>query len=251
MPQKKIVSPPITPCQKCPLRRLKGYREFTPAELQFMVSFKAGELRVESGATIFAEGAKPDNLLTVLSGWALKYKSLPDGRRQVLNFALPGDLIGLQASTFDTMKHSVEALTDVTLCILPRKKLRSLYEGFPGLAFDMTWIAAREEWILGEYLLAVGQRRATERLAFVLLDVFRRARRAGLTQKNRIMLPVTQSQLSDTIGFSLVHTNKSLQRLRRAGCFSWSGTEFEMLNEKTLDAIALQDPPQEFMRPFL
>src|SRR4051812_25959813 len=81
-------------------------------------------------------------------------------------------------------------------------------------------LSAREEWILGEYLLSVGQRRASERLAFVLLDLFRRVRRAGFTRKNKILLPVTHSHLSDTIGFSLVHTNKSLQRLRRAGCFA-------------------------------
>lgn len=241
----------VTPCQKCPLRRLKWYRDFTPEELQFVASFKSGELKVQAGGTILTENESSPNLYTVLSGWALKYKALEDGRRQVTNYGLPGDLLGMQASVFDAMQHSVEALTDVTLCILPRDKLWTLYGNFAGLAFDMTWLGAREESILGEYLLSVGQRRASERLAYILLDLFTRARRAGMTQKNKLMLPVTQEQLADTVGFSLVHTNKTLQRLRGAGCFEWVGTSFHMLNEQTLADLAGYAPPPDKARPFL
>jgi CRP/FNR family transcriptional regulator, anaerobic regulatory protein len=241
----------VTPCQKCPLRRGKWYRDFTPEELQFIASFKSGELKVRAGRNILSENENSPNLYTVLSGWVLKYKAVEDGRRQVTNYGLPGDLIGLQASVFDAMHHSVEALTDVTLCILPRDKLWTLYENFAGLAFDMTWLGAREESILGEYLLSVGQRRASERLAFILHDLFSRARRAGLTEKNRLMLPVTQHQLADTVGFSLVHTNKALQRLRQTGCFEWTGTRFEMLDEKKLATLASYEPPPDKVRPFL
>jgi CRP-like cAMP-binding protein len=253
MPKAKIgsVSSGVTPCQKCPLRRLKWYREFEPDELQFMSRFKSGELKLEAGRTILTENANHPHLYTVLSGWALKYKSIDDGRRQVTNFALPGDLLGLQSSMFDAMQHSVEALTDVTLCILPRSKLWTLYERFAGLAFDITWLAAREESILGEYLLNVGQRRASERVAFVLLNLFRRARRAGLTNKNQLTLPVTQYHLADTIGFSLVHTNKTLQRLRTEGYFEWIGTSFEMIDEKGLAAAARFELPPDRIRPFL
>ena len=207
----------VTPCQKCPLRRLKWYRDFTPEELQFIASFKSGELKVRAGGNILSENENSPNLYTVLSGWVLKYKAIEDGRRQVTNYGLPGDLIGLQASVFEAMHHSVEALTDVTLCILPRDKLWTLYEKFAGLAFDMTWLGAREESILGEYLLSVGQRRAWERLAFILQ----------------------------------VHTNKALQRLRQTGCFEWAGTSFEMLDEKKLATLASYEPPPDKVRPFL
>ena len=81
-----------------------------------------------------------------------------DGRRQILNFALPGDFIGLQASIFDSIGNSVEALSDVVLCVFPREKLWDLYTRYPTLAFDVTWLAAREEQILDEHLLSVGRR---------------------------------------------------------------------------------------------
>ncbi|NJO22854.1 MAG: Crp/Fnr family transcriptional regulator [Sphingomonadales bacterium] len=164
MPPKPKLPPGVTPCDKCPIRKLDGFRRFTPEELAFMMDFKSGELVVEPGTTILSEGSDGPHLYTVLSGWVFKYKTLEDGRRQVTNFGLPGDLIGLQASMFEAMTHSVEALTDVTLCILPRAKIWPLYKNFEGLAFDVTWLAAHEEVMLTDYLATVGQRNSAERV---------------------------------------------------------------------------------------
>lgn len=216
-----------------------------------MMELKSGELVVEPGTMVLSEGAESPHFYTVLSGWALKYKTLDDGRRQVTNFALPGDLIGLQATMFDTMQHSVEALTDLTLCVFPRDKVWTLFNNFAGLAFDVTWIAAREEMILGDYLATVGQRHSVERVAFVLHDLYRRAKRSGLVKDGTLKLPITQHHLADTIGFSLVHTNKMLQRLRRTDCFKWTNSTFRMLDEAKLASIAMAPEVPSGPRPFL
>jgi CRP/FNR family transcriptional regulator, anaerobic regulatory protein len=252
-PRKKPHSkaPAFTPCTKCPLRKLEVFRNFTEEELAFIGTFKSGELALDAGNTIFTEGTNSPYLFTVLSGWAFKYKTLEDGRRQVLNFAMPGDLIGLQASIFDAITHSLEALTDVVLCVFPREKLWSLYNKHAGLAFDVTWLGAREESILGEYLMTVGQRRANERVAFVLLHLFRRARQLGLARGNTISLPMTQELLADTIGFSLVHTNKTLKQLRKSGAFKWTGSSFELLDEEKLADLVGPMAGVSGNRPFL
>ena len=122
----------------------------------------------------------------------MRYKSFPDGKRQVLNFALPGDLLGLQSSLFNHMTHSVEALTDVTLCVFPRQRIWELYKDHPGLAFDVTWLASREESILADHLANVGQRPAMVRVAYMLIYLFNRARRLGLVRCNKMLLPITQ-----------------------------------------------------------
>ena len=158
------------PCERCPLRNHATFRGFSPEELAFVSAFKSGELNAEAGTTLLLEGTNSAHLYTLLSGWVFRYKALPDGRRQILNFALPGDFLGLQASVTDVMQHSVEALTDSVLCIFERDKLWSLYTQFPSLAFDLTWLAAREEQMLDEHLLSVGRRHAVERVAFVLLS---------------------------------------------------------------------------------
>ena len=169
-----------TACEKCPLRQLPVFRAFTPEELKFVAELKSGELAVEPGTPILLEGQSSPHLYTVLSGWAFRYKSLPDGRRQILNFALPGDFLGLQTAVFKEMDHSVEALSPMVLCVFPRQKMWSVFEGYAGLAFDLTWIASREERLLDEQLLSVGRRSAMERIAYVLVYIFNRAKNLKL-----------------------------------------------------------------------
>ena len=155
--------------RSCPLRRLETFRPFTKEELAFVASFKTGEFTAEPRAMILQEGASSAHLYTVLSGWGFRYTLLPDGRRQILNFVLPGDLIGLQASVAREMKHSIEALTGMLLCVFQREKLWDLYEQHPGLAYDITWLAALEEQMLDRHLLSIGRRTALERMAYLLL----------------------------------------------------------------------------------
>src|SRR3954465_9573243 len=240
------------PCEKCPLRQLECLREFTAKELEFVSNFKSGELNVEAGNSILLQSTNSAHLYTVLSGWAFRYKSMPDGRRQILNYALPSDLIGLQGSVNDEMQHSVEALTDVMLCVFPREKLWELYSNHPTLAFDITWLAAREEQMLDEGLLSVGRRTAMERLAYLLIMLFQRAEEVGLTKGNTIQFPFTQQHVADTLGMSLVHTNKTLQRLNATKTMRWKGRRFEVLDREALVKLANYERPEpRARRPFI
>src|SRR5919106_2754518 len=184
------------PCEKCPLRDVHALREFSAKELEFVSEFKSGELNVQAGTNILLQGTNSAHLYTILSGWAFRYKMLPDGRRQILNYALPSDFLGLQGSINDEMQHSVEALTDMMLCVFPREKLWNLYRDYPTLAFDVTWLAAREDQILDEHLLSVGRRTAMERLAYLLLGVFQWGEEGGLTKGNALQLPFTQQHVA-------------------------------------------------------
>src|SRR6202020_3316924 len=114
---------------------------------------------------IIGAGDPSPEIYTLYSGWAFRFKMLPDGRRQILNFLLPGDLIGLQAAMFDAALHGIEALTEVQLCVLPRRKVWALFGQMPNLAFDVAWLGSREESITDENLTSVGRRSASERLA--------------------------------------------------------------------------------------
>ena len=240
------------PCEKCPLRAVECLREFTAKELEFVSNFKSGELNVEAGASILLQSTNSAHLYTVLSGWAFRYKTLPDGRRQILNYALPSDLLGLQGSVNDEMQHSVEALTDTTLCVFPREKLWALYTDYPTLAFDVTWLAAREEQMLDEGLLSVGRRTAIERLAYLLLTLFQRGEEVGLVKGNSIQFPFTQQHVADTLGMSLVHTNKTLQRLARTKTMRWKERRFEILDREALIKVAkFERPLPRARRPFI
>jgi CRP-like cAMP-binding protein len=152
----------------------------------------------------------------------------------------------------DEMQHSVEALTDVMLCVFPREKLWSLYTDFPALAFDVTWLAAREEQILEEGLVSVGRRTAMERLAYLLLVMFQRAEEVGLTKGDTIQFPFTQQHVADTLGMSLVHTNKTLQRLTATKTMRWKERRFEILDREALAGLANYERSEpRARRPFL
>jgi CRP-like cAMP-binding protein len=240
------------PCEECPFRSLHTvFRDFSADELRFIAGFKIGELKVAAGTSFLQQGAGSDSLFSVLGGWAFRYKTLPDGRRQILNYALPGDLVGLQASVLDKMEHSVEALTDMVLCIFPRERLWELYRDHATLAYDLTWLAAREERILDENLLSVGRRTAIERVAYLLLHIFTRAQHLGLAEGNAVRFPLTQQHIADTLGMSLVHTNKTLQRLRRTNVVRWDRTNLQVLDATALRRIAQYDVPERGNRPFI
>ena len=242
---------PQTRCEDCPIRKNENFREFSGKELDYVRKFKAGELAIERGATVFLEGTDSAHLFTVLDGWAFRYKMLEDGRRQILNYALPGDLLGLQASIMGKLDHSVEALTDVVLCVFQRDRIWELYQSHPGLAFDTTWLAAREERLLDENLLSVGRRTAEERISHMLLSLAERARRTGLTAGNRVKFPITQHHLADTLGLSLVHTNKTLRKLVNKGVIRWQPGELQIKNSRQLSELAKYQVAPLVQRPFI
>lgn len=241
----------FTPCELCQLRKRPSLREFSKEELEFVKTVKVDELRVEPGISFLREGSRSEHLYTVLKGWAFRYKVLDDGRRQILNYALPADMVGLQGTLMREMQHSVEALTPVVLCVFPRAKLWELYSRLPSLAFDITWLAAREEQLIDEHLVSLGRRTALERTAFLLLHLFVRAEEAGLVKDATIQFPFTQQHVADTLGMSLVHTNKTLKRLFLTQAVRWKDRVFEVLNRTALESIAGTSVNQLIPRPFI
>lgn len=240
-----------TPCSKCPLRGLKHFREFSSDELQFVSKFKVGELSVERGATVLVEGTHSPHIYTVLAGLAFRYKLLADGRRQIMNFVFPGDLLGLQGVLMGELDHSVEAMTPVTLCVFERSRLGRLFERHASLAYDLTWIAAHEERILDEHLLSIGRRSAIERTAYLLSYIHRRASAVGVLNGTKKVIPVTQQHLADTLGLSLVHTNKTLKKLSDRKLVRWQDGGCEVLEASELLQVAGWEGPQETPRPFI
>lgn len=227
------------------------FRGLEKEELKFVSTFKKGELAVEKGATILVEGNHSAHLYTVLAGWGFRYKLLSDGRRQILNFVMPGDLIGLQAGLMGEMQHSVEALGPMLLCVFERDQLHELYRNHPGLAYDITWIAAREEQMLDENLLSIGRRSALERAAYLIAFIVSRAKQVGLSGKAFLKVPITQQHIADTLGLSLVHTNKTIRKLVQRKLIAWRDGGCQVLDFEALLAVAHWDGLSETRRPLV
>jgi len=142
-------------------------------------------------------------------------------------------------------------LTQSVLCVFPRDKLWELYTRYPSLAFDITWLAAREEQLLDEHLLSVGRRSALERTAYILLHLYRRAEDVGLAKDRKVMFPFTQQHIADTLGMSLVHANKTLRRLYNMKVLRWQDRMFEILDWDRLAEISMYEGNDMKPRPLI
>ncbi len=225
-------------CNACRLRNTGAFTSLTAAQLKHIEDFRSGTLQVDAGGTLIREHSQSSKLFTLYSGWAFRYKSLSDGRRQILNFLLPGDFIGLQQEFADGAMHGIEAVTDVSLCVFPRDGLWDLFREYPSLGYDVTWLSAREEGFVDDNLLTAGRRNATERVAMLLMHLYRRLERIGLVVDGSVAFPVNQQHIADTLGLSLVHTNKTLRRLHQLGLHEIKDGRLRLLNTKALQRIA-------------
>ncbi|MEI9916333.1 MAG: Crp/Fnr family transcriptional regulator [Methylovirgula sp.] len=239
-----------TACANCPLRPLPVFAGQL-IDVSVVQTFKIGELTVAPGASILLEQTRASHLFTVLSGWAFRYKTMEDGRRQIINYALPGDFLGLQAAMSEIMGHGIEALTDAVLCVFPRDKLWEFFAADTQLAYNMTWLAASQERSLDEQILSLGRRSAIERVAYLLWYLFDKARELGMTKRNRLVMPMRQNHLADTLGLSVVHTNKTLQKLRRAGSIELDDRTLRIVDEQALKELARVDEVQNPPRPLI
>jgi CRP/FNR family transcriptional regulator len=225
-----------------PAARQPVFRAFSAEQLAFVERFKIGELMLDADTNLLLEGAHSPHLYTILRGWVYRHKSLSDGRRQVLNFGLPGDFVGLQMSVLGEMEHTVTAMSEVTLCVFDRQRLWEVFRDYPDLSFALTWMAAREEQALDGHLLSVGRRTARERLAYLLLALYRRAEQVGLAGDNAMRTPFTQSHLADALGLTPVHVSRTLKRMEKEGLLAWNRPVLRLLDRPGLE-IAAHEPP--------
>jgi CRP/FNR family transcriptional regulator len=239
------------PCENCPLRVRPAFRALSRDEIAFMHKFKRGELVVDPGAAILLEESASPHLYTILEGWAFRHKQIEDGRRQVLNFALPGDLVGLQLAIMNEMQHTVTALTRMRLCVFERARVWELFSDHPGLGFEMTWAASREEQLLDGHLLSVGQRRAPERVAYLILHLYERAAGVGLAGNDALQAPFTRGHFADALGITPVHLSRTLRGLSDRGLVRWGGEHLVILDRPELERIASWEPVEGARRPLI
>ncbi len=214
-----------------------------------MMEFRAGEVRINGGETLFHEGDKVDFFYTAKVGQGARVIHLPNGGRQLVNFIFPGDTIGLQAALAKEASSSVVAASDMLLCKFHKGNLPKLFRQSARRAYSLVWIAAVEEHFLGETIATLGQRDAMQRMAWALCRISMRLSAVGLSSDGASPFPFKQRDLADALGLSLVHTNKTLARLRPF--VRWEKGVLTILDPRALSEIAMLDYDAQPERPLL
>jgi len=197
--------------------KLGQYLALAPAELEFLRDLHLAKRRFGRHREIIVSGRHYDYVYILCSGVVSRYKVLPDGKRQILNLGLPGDLIGFPSCLFEIAINSVTSLTEVELSRVSFDNLFSLFARFPRLGAALFWSSACEAAIYGEHLVNLGRRSAYERLAHLLLELLVRLRSVGLVDGLCYTLPVTQGLMADVLGLSEPHVNRMIRSLREEG----------------------------------
>lgn len=179
--------------------------------------------KVAAREDIIREGEVPENVNLVLEGIACRYKVLPNGRRAIVAFLLPGDFCDLHVAILDHMDHTIGALTPCTIAEIPRTTIEDLTANWPRIARALWWATLVDEGILREWLVNMGQRPSDRKLAHLFCELQARLALVGLATENEFPLPLTQEELGDTLGLSTVHVNRVLQQMREDGLIRLQG----------------------------
>lgn len=188
------------------------------------------------------EGDKPRAVNVVLEGWACRYKQLPDGRRQIVSFFIPGDLCDANVFILREMDHSIGAITKVRYAEILPDDFEHLMSSSPRITQALWWHELVVAAVQREWTTNVGQRSAYERIAHLLCELFIKLRQVGLTEGDSCDFPLTQMDLADATGLTSVHVNRTLQELRANGLIELASKRLRIPNLKALMGASMFNP---------
>lgn len=193
----------------------------------------------EARSDIAREGENPTVIRLLVSGWACRYKDLPDGRRQIVGFFLPGDFCDLNVYILSELDHSIGALTPVRYFEIQPEQFQEVIEARPRLVRALLWHEMVQAGIQREWLLSIGQRTPVERLAHLFVELYYRLKAVGLANGHGFEFPITQHNLAEANGLSLVHVNRTLQEMRRLGLIELADRQLKFLDFDALKTTAM------------
>jgi CRP-like cAMP-binding protein len=198
-------------------RRLAQLVPLSPDDVGILSDLQSSTRTVQRHRDIVTEGRSYDSIFIIMEGNAIRYRILHDGRRQIINIILPGDVVGILGSFTDGSLYSTRALTDMLVAVVPISRFNTMIETHPRLITKIFWSLSCESTIYAEHLIDLGRRSALERVAHFLLELLTRLRTVGLAQDHSYKIPLTQELLGDALGLSIPHINRVLRRLREDG----------------------------------
>jgi CRP-like cAMP-binding protein len=245
MPRLRAVGPPVSHADVL-IRRLSHFAHLTAEEIMLLRSVAASPQQIPVGTEIIHEGQVLDKPSALMAGWACRYRALPDGRRQIFDFTLPGELYGMchrpQAVALTTAVTLTPAvIADARMITEAVKSKPAHYANLEAALFST---ASLDEAYLLNQLVRIGRQTAYERVAHLILELHQRLQSVGLAEDWTYALPLTQEILADALGLSVVHLNRTLQQLRRENLIEFKSGKMTILQPGALEAAANFHPPK-------
>jgi len=224
------------------IRKLESIATLSPEEREAVLSLPVKTRTLAPRQDIVRDGDKPSQCCLLLSGWACRYKIIAEGRRQIFSFHIAGDIPDLQSLHIHTMDHSLCTLTQATVAFIPHGSMRDLTARFPGVAATLWRDTLIDSATFREWMIGMGRRSAFERVAHLFCELYLKLQAVGLAESYRCPLPVTQMDLSDALGLSNVHVNRTLQEMRGKSLITLRGQTLVLEAWDELTRVSEFDP---------
>lgn len=200
------------------VQKLKNLAELSPADTAAIAELTSHPREYVSKQDMIREGDEPGPVFVILKGWACRYKILPSGTRQIMAFLLPGDACDLHVGMLAQMDHNLQALTPCAVALIAGEKMEALLDNHPAVARAMYKSQLIDEGILRAWIVSMGRRNSTERVAHLMCELYLRS--FSINSTDDIAFPISQIVLADALGMTPVHVNRILKELREAGAMT-------------------------------
>src|SRR5262245_32421583 len=222
--------------------RLSRLMKLSAADLTDLERIIESERLIKKRQDLVVVGSEYRNLCFVKDGFAIRYKLLRNGKRQILNVILPGDVIGFPVSFFDRSIYSIVAVSDLSYNICALDAYVRLCHEQPRFALALSWLAAQEAAIYAEHIVDLGRRTPLERLAHFLLEIHARLLAVGRAERTSFDLPFSQEIMADVLGLSVPHLNRVMQQLRAERLITSRARLVELTDMASLQTLAHYQP---------
>lgn len=218
-------------------------RDEISAEEEAAIRGAIGEVReIPPDRIVIPHGKELTDSTLLIDGWLARAKQMADGQRQVSEIHLPGDFADLHSFTLKRLEHDIVSLTPVRIALVPHDRLRAITERFPHLTRIYWFMTNLDAAIHREWAVSLGRRSALERMAHLFCELRVRLDVVGLTDGDSYHFPLTQHELSECLGLTPVHINRTLQELRRRDLIHLESRRVTILDFGGLSALAEFDP---------
>jgi len=223
------------------VRKLSALGNLSPDDIAFVEAIHADRKRYAKGTEIVHVGDRYRAVSVMCEGWAYRCHTFSNGRRQILGFILPGDFIALHVNFPRTADHSVVAITKTTVAMIPVARIEEIHRSHPRLAAALSYSTAQDHTRLGAHIARLGRRDSYERMAHFFLELWERLNLANGTAEDSFDLPLTQEEIGDLLGLTVVHVNRTLKRLAGSGLIVRERRRLTIADVAGLKALADYD----------
>ena len=230
------------PCEQCAIWNRGVCRHVSRRDFDRLFPYGARVQVRKAGTALFHQGEPFDHVLIVRSGWVMTHKVFEDGQRQIIRFALPGDLVGFEGDEASGMAYGAETVTDVMVCGVKHATFFRVCAGSPQLAMNFATAVTREALSAWNHLGALGQQTAQGRIANLLLELHRRVTAREGAESVAVHLPLSQVHIADATGLTPVHVCRTLKQMRLEGLLEFRKGQLVLLDPHRLAALAQLAP---------